>query len=237
MPGSKGVLLVVSLLLISPMGHAISLQDDGSKQSSVSLEEDSPDRSWTTLSNPISTSYEMSEVSGLIHSPYGTFAPIYEVLPNGPRNILGMTSPWEDNVYVIQSNSADLQGLEILLQSIGSEVVDHLPDHSLIVTIPEDAGDGYVEQISRLPQVRWVGPLPTAWKISPALLPFVVIKDISVDLDIIPFPNLLQEEVISLSEDIGHYSQGPQSHLCGPHLCQTRGSDTSIVIDLSLIHI
>jgi len=233
MSGSKGVLLVVSLLLISPVGHAISLQDDGSKQSSVSLEEDSPDRPWTRLSNPISTSYEMSEVSGFIHSPYGTFDPIYEVLPNGPWNILGMTSPWEDNAYVIQSNSADLQGLEILLQSIGSEVVDHLPDHSLIVTIPEDAGDGYVEQISRLPQVRWVGPLPTAWKISPALLPFVGIKDFSVDLDIIPFPNLLQEEVTSLSEDIGHYSQGPQSHLCGPHLCQTRGSDTSIVIDLA----
>lgn len=235
MTSAKAVLTVVSILLISPVVQSISPIFEEYTESPNPSVSDQDEESWHRLSNPIVEAYGISEISGYIQSPYGPFDPINDPIPLGPWIKLGIPSPYQEYVYVVQSENADLQSLESSLQSIGTEVVDYLPDYSLLVSIPEFTDEGYIEQISRLPQVRWISPLPNTWKISPSLIPIVGISDAEVDLDITPLPNLLQDEIESLSNDIGQrFSNDYKTHHCDLHLCQVRGSDPSIIVGLAL---
>ena len=224
MTSAKAVLAVVSILIISPVVHSISPITEENNESSNPPVPDQNNKSWHRLSDPIVEAYGISEISGNIQSPYGTFDPKNDPLPLGPWIKLGMPSPYQEYVYVVQSENADLHSLESSLQSQGMEVLDYLPDYSLLVSIPEFTHEGYIEQISRLPQVRWISPLPNAWKISPSLISIIGISDIAVDLDITPLPNLLRDELESLSNDIGQqFSNDYKSHHCDFHLCQVRG--------------
>ena len=234
MTSAKAVLAVVSILIISPVVHSISPITEENNESSNPPVPDQNNKSWHRLSDPIVEAYGISEISGNIQSPYGTFDPKNDPLPLGPWIKLGMPSPYQEYVYVVQSENADLHSLESSLQSQGMEVLDYLPDYSLLVSIPEFTHEGYIEQISRLPQVRWISPLPNAWKISPSLISIIGISDIAVDLDITPLPNLLRDELESLSNDIGQqFSNDYKSHHCDFHLCQVRGSDPSIIVGLA----
>ena len=225
---AKSVYVVISLLLISPVVHSISPSSNTEEISPiVDIYEDEAS-TWNRLSNPISTHYSLSEATGKIMSPYGTFDPIFDQIPLGPWEKLGLEAPISDRLFIIQSNSTDLETLEASLQSFGVGVIDHIPDDALVISSPDIGGDDFIQQISKLHQVRWISPLPNAWKVSPSLVNLVGIEHIFVDLDITPNPRISHSDVSRLSYEIGeNLSNGISSFRCDPHLCQIRGASPS----------
>ena len=141
MAGPKSLLAVLALLLLSPCAQSISWEIDDSEDSSSHSNHYASQGVWRILANPMHSTYHLSESSGLIHSPYGSFDPTTHPVPLGPWARVGLESPTLEGIYIIQSSSSDLEVLTEQLFSLGISIIDHIPDEALVVSLPETRRD------------------------------------------------------------------------------------------------
>ncbi len=235
MAGPKSLLAVLTLLLLSPYAQSISWEIDDSEDSSLHSNQYTPQGVWRMLANPMHSTYHLSESSGLIHSPYGSFDPTTHPVPLGPWSRVGLGSPTLEGIYIIQSSSSDLEVLTEQLSSLGISIIDQIPDEALVVSLPETRRDEALRQMQHLPAIRWSGDFPTLWTISPELLPLLGFVDVEVDLDLIPSSNLMPHEIAELSADLGALSRPTNpSTICDAYLCQLRSVNPKIITTLAI---
>jgi len=237
MTTSKSVCSVIALFLLSTISHSISLEPVVDEKSISQSYEESDGNSWTMLQNPIFSDYPISESSGKIYTPFGTFDPMIEDLPVGPWHISGLQRPHDGRLHIVQSQSSDLQDLETSLATIGFGIIDHIPDDSVIISLSEADTKEEISRVQNLPQVRWAGPMPSMWKVSLSLLPLLVSDNYLVDLDVTPSPNNSPEEIAELRREI-YDLEGTlhQSYNCDLHLCQIQSANPTLISSLASDH-
>ena len=222
MAGQKSLFLVFSLVLLSPFTGAASPQMVDADEESHG-QDTTHGNVWKTLSQPLHSFFQISEPSGMIHSPLGSFDPLVETLPEGPWEKSGLDSHSEGGMFLVQSRTRDLDGLDRSLTSIGVAVIDHIPDETLVIEVKDLHREETLAQIAKLPSVRWLGGMPTMWKVSPSLYPLISVAELRVDLEIILSSDLLESEHTSLSTHLARLSDDDQFMFhCDSHLCQLR---------------
>ena len=234
MTTTKSVCSVIALFFFSTFAHSFS-SDTVFQEELPSRSSDAPEvKKWTMLDNPISGDYQISDSSGKIHSPFGISDPLVEELPLGPWQIIGLERPYDSRLHIVQSISPDLFELENELMAIGIEIIDHIPDDSVVISLSQEGSDSELSRVNNLPQVRWAGPMPSTWKISTSLLTLMQFEDSLIDLDVTPSPAISTEELIELNEEINaltgiqlEYSE------CDSQICQIKSALPSLVISLA----
>ena len=230
----KSACLVIALFLLPVFTHSFSsvsvFEEDSLSQSSGFQNE----KKWASLGNPVSSDYQISASSGKIHSPFGISDPLEQELPLGPWNIIGLESPYDPRLHIVQSISPDLFELEKELISIGIEIIDQIPDDSVVISLSEHNADAEISRVQNLTQVRWAGPMPSTWKISNPLISLILLGDSLIDLDVTPSSANTPEDYAKLTESI--YSLAGilhESANCDLHLCQIKSANPSLIISLA----
>ena len=237
MTTTKSVCPVITLFLLSTFAHSFSLEPEFEENSFSQYSDVSNEKNWVMFENPISSDYQISESSGRIHSPFGIFDPLVEDLPLGPWQIIGLQRPYDSRLHIVQSISSDLFELENDLTSIGIEIIDHIPDDSVVISLSEENTDAGISRVQNLSQVRWAGPMPSMWKVSNSFLTLMQFEDPLIDLDVTPSPTNSPEDLADLNELIKSY-EGIQyeSYQCDSHLCQIKSAKPSLIISLASDH-
>jgi len=237
MTTTKSVCLVIALFLFSAFSNSFSSEPVFEEESLSHSSGTHQEKIWATFGNPISSDYRISDSSGKIHSPFGISDPLVQDLPLGPWQIIGLQSPYDARLHIVQSISPDLFQLEAELLSIGIEIIDHIPDDSVVISLSELNSDAELFRVQNLPQVRWSGPMPSAWKISNSLLSLIQYEDSLIDLDVTPSSANSPEDQVELNEAI--YSlEGilHESFHCDLHLCQIKSAKSSLITSLASDH-
>ena len=223
------------LLLLSPLSLSINSNVSLERETAFYKSNDSDGEIWNSLQNPIYIDYSMPESSGVIHSPFGSVDRTLTQLPVGPWDAVGISGPLDNRLHIVQSSSPDLESLEGALTKLGIEIIDHIPDDSVIISLQSDHDGEFKKQINDLQEVRWIGQMPSMWKISTALLPTLSSKDVFIDLDVVPSPSNSHEEMKSLASDMASKFESENSaSFCDDHICQIRLSSPSIIPDLAM---
>ena len=235
MTTTKSVCSVIALFLFSTLAHSFSEETIFEEEPPTRSSDAPVEKIWAVFENPISSDYQISESSGKIHSPFGISDPLVEQLPLGPWQIIGLERPHDSRLHIVQSISPDLFELKNELLSIGIEIIDHMPDDSVVISLPGEVSDSEISRVQNLSQVRWTGPMPSTWKISNSLLTLMQFEDSLIDLDVTPSPSNSPEDLIQLNQEINELvGIQLESSQCDPHLCQIKSAIPSL---LSLIHI
>ena len=237
MTTSKSVFSVVALFLFSTFSHTISLEPAVDEKSLSQSYEASNRNAWELFQNPLSSDYPISESSGKIHTPFGIFDPLREDIPVGPWQISGLQQPHDGRLHIVQSQSSNLQDMAHSLASIGFDIIDHIPYDSVIISLSERGSDEEISRIQNLSQVRWVGPMPSMWKVSQSLFPLSGLEDSLIDLDFTPSPTNSQEDITDLNQEISDL-EGTlhQSFYCDLHLCQIKSANPILIFSLASDH-
>jgi len=237
MTTTKSVCSVIALFLLSTFSHSFSLEPSFEEKLFSQSSDVSNEKNWAMFENPISSDYQISESSGKIHTPFGISDPLVEDLPLGPWQIIGLQRPYDSRLHIVQSISSDLFGLENDLTSIGIEIIDHVPDDSVVISLSEENTDAGISRVQNLSQVRWAGPMPSMWKISNSLVTLMQFEDPLIDLDVTPSPTNSPEDLADLNELINSF-EGIQyeSYQCDSHLCQIKSAKPSLIISLASDH-
>jgi len=185
---------------------------------------------WMKISHSSSSDYEITPVSGLIYSPVGIFDPLSDPVPHGAWGDFDLYSEHASNFFIVQANSLDLHTLSSDLALIGVEVIDYIPDSSLIVELPNIGKINTLEKIVQNPQVRWAGKMPVSWKISPDLSIFATSSSKIVDLDVLFYSEHTNDETLALSTNLRNLANNMESQFrCDSHSCQLRSFDSSLI--------
>ena len=237
MTTTKAVCSVIALFFFSTFANSFSLEQE-IEEDPLHYTSDLPDdEKWLMFQNPIPSHYPISESSGKIHSPFGISDPLVEGLPLGPWQTIGINRPYDDRLHVVQSTTPDLSELQNELLSIGIEIIDHVPDDSVVISLSEDDSGAEISRVQNLSKVRWAGPMPSAWKVSNSLLEFMQFEDLLLDLDVTPSPTNSLEDHIDLNRMINSLTgtMHESSH-CDSHLCQIKSAKPSLIISLASDH-
>ena len=132
MTGSKWLFAVIAIVLFSPFRHPLSTIDESEADSFSEEISESQQQPWSRLQNPLHAPYQFSEPSGLIHSTFGSFDPISDQIYSGPWLEFGIDEPYDNRLHIVQSTNSDLQSLEESLSNLGVEIIDHIPDDSVV---------------------------------------------------------------------------------------------------------
>ena len=234
MTTTKSVCSVIALFLFSTLAHSFS-EETIFEEEPLPRSSDAPvEKIWAVFENPISSDYQISESSGKIHSPFGISDPLVEQLPLGPWQIIGLQRPYDSRLHIVQSISPDLFELKNELLSIGIEIIDHMPDDSVVISLPGEVSDSEISRVQNLSQVRWAGPMPSTWKISNSLLTLMQFEDSLIDLDVTPSPSNSPEDLIELNQEINELvGIQLESSQCDSHLCQIKSAIPSLIISLA----
>ena len=163
MTSTKKTLIVVSMLIMLPITIYVPGSNLTIEKHSIQFPNDSKNIGWGLLQNPYPIDYQISDSSGEIHSPFGSVDPLSGDLPLGPWIRAGLENPYDSRLHIVQSQSSDLQSLKLALGSLGLEIIDQIPDDSVVISLQENSN--MTSKISRLPEVRWIGPMPSMWKV------------------------------------------------------------------------
>jgi len=116
--------------------------------------------SWTSISVVRPSTYSLREASGVIHSPFGSFDPIRDVIPLGPETLYDPSAMQRTGMLLVQSTSADMTPLQESLSAMGVSVIDVVPDDTVVIRVDSQRIDAIIGELGRLPSVRWAGQLP-----------------------------------------------------------------------------
>ena len=234
---SKSAIFVITLFLSSFLTHSISLDQKEIERLSPQSSESEVREKWIILSNPIESDFPISESSGKILTPMGSVDPLREPLPLGPWENYGLSSPYDGGLHIVQSHNSDLHSLENLLSSMGFDVIDQIPDESVVISLSEGRSQEEMSQIQNLSQVRWIGPMPSMWKISRTLFPALGINGSLIDLDVTPSPTNSEEEHTRLTQNLRELKGSlHQTSKCDSHLCQISSAHPSLILLLASDH-
>ena len=106
-------------------------------------------------------SVDLKESTGILRTTLGSFDPL-----NSPAPVSSVSSHASDSVFIIQLQSADAMILASLADEYSLKILDHLPDEGWVIRIDSSERIALLEQE---PEVRWVGQLQSAWKMSESL--------------------------------------------------------------------
>ncbi len=234
MTTTKSVCSVIALFFFSTFAHSLSLETVFEEKPPTQSSDVPKEKNWAMFENPIPSDYQISDSSGKIHSPFGILDPLVEELPLGPWQIIGLQRPYDSRLHIVQSISPDLFELERELISIGIEIIDHIPDDSVVISLSEESSDSEISRVNNLSQVRWAGPMPSTWKISNSLLTLMQFEDSLIDLDVTPSPTNSPEDLIELNEAINALAGIQHQHSqCDAHICQIKSANPSLIISLA----
>ena len=117
------------MLLLS--GWSIGVTSASNLNSQIGSEYDEMEETepkFQPFSSASSSTHQIKQSSGFIHSPYGSFDPIQHPIPLGPENIVDLHAIDRTRFALVQSNSADLTSLHQNLQNKGMVVIETIPD-------------------------------------------------------------------------------------------------------------
>tara|TARA_Y100000746_G_scaffold148888_1_gene127524 strand:- start:3266 stop:8026 length:4761 start_codon:yes stop_codon:yes gene_type:complete len=233
MTSAKSIYFAISLILLSSISSAISIKsiNDERAQSTPSI---ISENNWVVLHNPSISHYQISEATGLIHSPFGKFDPLTEPSPLGPWEEAGLSVSNDGSFFIVQSHNSDLQELEDSLNFLGIQIIDHFPDDSVVISIAPGRTDDQINTIRELNQVRWIDNFPAMWKISSSLYPLMGLDGAFIDLDITPSPSNSPVDLSNLEREL--FERTGELHLqshCDKYLCKVKSAQTSLISSLA----
>jgi len=233
---SKLVVSIVILFLFTPLSVLSQASINNGDTSIIHEYNSESSAGWVELKSPIASYYDITESSGLIHSPFGSFDPKIDFIPLGPENLFDPHSFMRTGMAIVQSKTSDMSLLTNYLENEPEVfIIDVIPDDTLIIRITSDNHINTYEKISEFSAVRWMGELPVAWKISMNLISLIGNYDGPVNLQLMPTPGLSPSELISLNNDLNPLSiEENDKQACDFHLCHFSYSDVSIIPILAM---
>tara|TARA_B100000214_G_scaffold329504_1_gene269310 strand:+ start:72299 stop:77065 length:4767 start_codon:yes stop_codon:yes gene_type:complete len=236
MDGRRFALSSIILLILSGFSSGIVAA------SNFQNSEDN-EKTISSLNNFYQSDYELRESSGLIHSPYGSFDPLFEPIPIGPENLYDQMALERTGFLIVQSKSANLNPVLSLVSEMGLYFQDYMPDDVIIVRIPSQIDtDIVVSALENSEEIRWVGELPIAWRVSSEITRSSGRANVVLDLDIIPAEGITDDELIDLASDLYRVSDKvPIDMICDSNLCQPRSVNAIwipiLAMDGRILHI
>jgi len=225
---SKTTILIVALLFFSPL-LTVSQATISDSDSPKTAELDKSKGGWLVINDATINDYPLKVSSGYIHSPLGSFDPKDGYVPLGPEKFIDFESFSKTGMAIVQSKSSDMTSLTNKLQEEHTiSILDYIPDDSLIIRIAgEDKAQKFL-QISKFNEVRWIGELPIAWKISKSLISYYFENNGVIDVNLIPAKDLSNKELIQLNYDMSLLSSSPRAKICDSSLCQIKDLNPSL---------
>ena len=87
MSPSKSAMLIVALIIFSPFSVFTEASISDSNYLEIT-DSENYDGNWFVIQNATLNTYALSESSGYIHSPLGSFDPLEGFIPLGPENFI-----------------------------------------------------------------------------------------------------------------------------------------------------
>ena len=84
MTTSKSLCIVITIVILSPGGHSIASEFSREKSPMSTNSDIIRENNWNKLENPVSSNYDLEELTYKIPSPYGSVDPTLAALPPGP---------------------------------------------------------------------------------------------------------------------------------------------------------
>ena len=234
MNGSRWVLVILPILLLSTGGTVLTEPLKLEAQSVDYGVQSHSHPEWTRAS-PTESIFEIRTITGLLQSPFGPFDPLVDPVPLGPENLYDPFALERTGLLLVQSSSSDMTAMLSLLEESGMEVLDFIPEYSVIARLDSENHNQVVEELSSDDSIRWAGELPIAWRVSPYLSTIAGLQGLRVDLDITPTPDLGKDDLQSLSEDMELISHSSvERAICDSHLCQPKNVDSAWIPILAM---
>ena len=231
----RHVFPILFILILSTWSSAVVTLTSQSEYSNTSTMEDTSSQEWNELSVVFDSFYGIKNFTGIIHSPFGDFDPLIDIMPLGPENLYDSSAIHRTGLAIIQSNSVDMTKLIELLNLYEFPIIDVIPDSALIIRLPIDDILDSKELLEKSEQVRWIGDLPIAWRVSPNLVTLSGRGGIIVDLDITPAPDIGINELNELEKDFKSLSDSSITRdICDAYLCQLKDIDVSWIPVLAM---
>tara|TARA_B100000686_G_scaffold127433_2_gene134705 strand:+ start:4930 stop:9690 length:4761 start_codon:yes stop_codon:yes gene_type:complete len=223
MNGSRWVLVILPILLLSSGGPALTESLNTAPQSLDSGDFSTSESEWFRADPSISR-YELRPATGLLHSPFGPFDPIIDPIPLGPENLFDQFALERTGMLIVQSSSPDLTSMLALLEEFDLEVIDNFPDDSVVVRLSTEGQSTVIQRLISDVSIRWAGELPISWRVSPYLFSIAGVDGHFLDLDITPAPDLDKADILALSNDMEMISENSiPRQICDSHICQPKG--------------
>lgn len=225
---SKTTILVVALFMFTPL--SMVSQATIYDQNIVQNESDISTGNWLPIHNATINDYPLRDSSSLIHSPFGSFDPHDGNVPLGPEGFIDLHTFSKTGMAIVQSKTPDLTPLITVLGGENDvSILDHIPDDSLIIRINGEEKSEKLSKIGKFTEVRWIGELPIAWKISKNLISHYFENSNLIDVDLIPAQDLSVEELFELNLDMSILSSDSRDTVCDNSLCQIKGIQPSFL--------
>ena len=204
--GVRSCVVLLLMLLSTCVAPALSAQ-------SVDETEEQVEVGWQRMSPSEMVSVDLKESTGSLHTTLGSFDP---VLASSPDSLV--TSHASDSVFIIQLHSADAMILASLADKYSLKVLDHLPDEGWVIRTSYADGMNLLEQE---PEVRWVGQLQSAWKLSESLHQQFLQPPASIDIAVVLTPDMKQSSEMQISAEFS--ALGAERTWCGSGQCELWG--------------
>ena len=204
--GIRSCVVLLLMLLSTCVSPSLSAQ-------SVDVDEVQDDVGWQRMSPTEMISVDLKESTGSLHTTLGSFDP---VLDSAPSSLV--SSHASDSVFIIQLHSSDAMVLASLADKYSLKILDHLPDEGWVIRISSDDSVSLLEQE---PEVRWVGPLQSAWKMSESLHHRFLQPSALIDIAVVLTPDLKQSSEMQMSAQF--LTLGADRTWCGSGQCELWG--------------
>ena len=118
MLGGRSVLPILFILLFSTWGSVLSAASVSDSELNIDTNPQtlSPTSQMSPFTDVVNSTYDLREISRLIHSPFGSFDPLSDPIPLGPENLFDPSAILRTGMVVVQSNNADMTDLYDLLK-------------------------------------------------------------------------------------------------------------------------
>ena len=111
-----------------------------------------------------------------------------------------LKSSIQENAFIIQFKTQAFEGYQKEIKKLGAKIFTPLHDHSLIIL----AKNEQIEELKKMPFVRWVGPFHPAYKLEASLKNEVQLKHAEqIRYSILLLDKSLQQELINFIQNIG----------------------------------
>jgi len=114
---SKLVVSIVILFLFTPLSVLSQASINNGDTSIIHEYNSESSAGWVELKSPIASYYDITESSGLIHSPFGSFDPKIDFIPLGPENLFDPHSFMRTGMAIVQSKTSDMSLLTNYLEN------------------------------------------------------------------------------------------------------------------------
>lgn len=204
--GIRSSVVLLLMLLSTCVAPAVPAQPSAD----IEVHEDA---GWHRMSPSEMVSVDLKESTGILRTTLGSFDPL-----NSPAPESSVASHASDSVFIIQLQSADAMILAGLADEYSLRILDHLPDEGWVIRTDSSERIALLEQE---PEVRWIGQLQSAWKMSESLQQQFVQPPAFIDIAVVLTPDLKQSVEMQMSAEFS--ALGVERSWCGNGQCELWG--------------